>query len=160
MKTEYPVGDWSPSLPELQEVSNKIEVAVDKMLSYPKASYRRLGEVWYDPEREQYICQGIYQENPEYYYHVADFVVQDGVDQVWVKQDFKEADGNNENSYLRDGSAYFSSSGCSTTESIDCRLCATLKWGGSGATRSASIVNNLKSFSNSMTQIGLVRRFS
>ena len=156
---EYPVGDWSPNLPEVQRSSGEIEVSVDKMLSSSGSSYRRPGEVWYDPEREEYICTGINQEDPDNYYHIADFVVQDGVEQVWVKQDFKDADDARDNSYVRDGNAYFSSSGCSTTASEDCRLCATLEWGGSGVTRHATIINNMKGFSNSLNDAGLVRKF-
>jgi hypothetical protein len=157
---KYPVGNWFPSLPEIQRSSGKIEVSVDKMISSSSGRYRRPGEVWYDPERENYICEGIDQDYPDSYYYIADFVVQDGVEQVWVKQDFKEENPENRaNYYVRDGNAYYSSSGCSTTSTEDCRLCATLKWGGSGDTRHSTIINNMKDFSYSMNYEGLVRKF-
>lgn len=157
---KYPVGNWFPSLPKIQIYSGEIEVTVDEMPSSPSGAYRRPGEVWYDPDRENYICEGLDQDLPDSYYYIADFVVQDGVEQVWVKQDFKEESTQTRAQYtIRDGNAYYSSSDCSTTLTQDCRLCATLEWSGFGDTRHATIIQITKSFSNSMNFEGLVRKF-
>ena len=156
---EYPVGDWSPSLPGLTQSSGPIERMVSgEIITRPTPPPPSIGHVWYDPERSQFICQGVTRHPDSPFLSIEDFIVRKGVTQVWIKQNYIDSAPDYFcNSFIADGPMYFSSSGCTTSASIDCRLCATLTW--TNNQESADVVNHIPDLLGMEYNVGLVRSF-
>jgi hypothetical protein len=135
---EFPVGDWSPEPPSIPEGSNAIGSFIAESISEAQSDTVLSGMVYWDEDRSAYVCKGL----ESGLWPIEDWVIPLGTEQVWVHANFSVPTGTTRtNIFEQDGSLYYSASGCTHSETKDCRLLAQLIW--NSQNELTTIINNI-----------------